>query len=80
MRRACQAAALGIDLEGRPPYAHPRADELEAGSERWQLLFQLSVDHTLGWNWGGSARRLYVWIDRDELSAARFSNVWAIAQ
>lgn len=80
MRLACEAAALGLDLGGRPPYLHPQASELELGANRWELLLQLSVDATLGWDWGPGRRRLYVWIDRDDLRSARFSDVWALLQ
>jgi len=82
MRIACEAAARGIDLEGRQPYEHPDIAGLEKGSAsgRWQLLFQLSLDHSLSWDWGPHRRRLYVWIDRDALSESRFENVWAITQ
>lgn len=80
MRQACEAAARGIDLGDGPPYEHPQARELEAREDRWELLFQLSLDSDLGWDWGAMKQRLYVWIDREDLQRADFSGAWGIAQ
>jgi uncharacterized protein YwqG len=80
MRQACEAAARGIDLGGRPPFEHPRVKEFEAGAGRWLLFFQFSLDQLVGWDWGRGRQRLYVWIDREALRAWDFSRVWAITQ
>jgi hypothetical protein len=49
---ACKAAARNIDLADQPHFEHPLASELEAASERWRLLFQLSLDERFAWDWG----------------------------
>jgi Domain of unknown function (DUF1963) len=80
MPSACEAGARGIDLGSKPAYEHPMAGELEAASERWRLLFQLSLDGSFGWDWGAGRERLYVWIAADDLARADFSKVWGVTQ
>lgn len=80
MPLACEMLAHGIDLEQAPAAVHPRAAEFEAGAARWLLLVQCSDDQRLGWHWGPSDSRLYVWIHEADLAARDFSRVRAFAQ
>jgi len=80
MALACELLACGIDLDGVPPFAHPRAAELGPRSTRWRMLLQLSADDLVGWNWGSQDARLYVWIDTADLAAGEFSRTRAIVR
>jgi hypothetical protein len=55
----------------------------EAASGRagsWRLLLQRTADPSGPWTLGGAGGRLYFWIAEEDLRAADFSRVWAIAQ
>jgi hypothetical protein len=54
-------------------------DEVGAGAARWRLLLQLTVSVDGPYNLGGEGGRLYFWIPEDDLRAADFSRVRAIA-
>lgn len=45
----------------------------------WALLAQFDTDTAAGMAWGDCGR-LYYWVLRDDLAAARFDRVWVIAQ
>jgi hypothetical protein len=79
MPLACELLARGYVLGEDPPLAHPCAAEAASHVGRWRLLFQLSMDDELGWSWGGSRERLYVWIDDGDLANRDFTRVRAFA-
>jgi uncharacterized protein YwqG len=57
----------------------PRAQALLPGAMDWTLLLQVDSDPNAGMRWA-SEGRLYFWIERAALSAARFDNVWTVLQ
>lgn len=80
MRGEAQLVANGIDCGGPEGYASPRAMELLRTAGRdWQLLLQLDSNEAGGWMWGDTGR-IYFWIRRSDLEAARFDRVSLILQ
>lgn len=80
MPLACELAARGVQLGATPPRAHHEAARLQSACSRWQLLLQLSADDRLDWRWGDRGARLYVWIDRDDLSRGDVSRTQTVIQ
>lgn len=77
---ALELASRGVDVGYAPPSAHPEAKRLGDAPQRWRLLLQLTVDARLGWSFGGSRKRLYVWGVEEEVSAGSLASVRAIAR
>lgn len=71
MRQACEASASVGDRS--PGQASP-----QEVSRRWQLLAQLSRTDLVGTGWAPAARRLYIWIETEDLRARRFDRSCAI--
>lgn len=57
----------------------PKAKALSPGAMDWELLLQVDSDPNAGMRWA-SEGRLYFWIERAALAAAKFDNVWAVLQ
>ncbi len=55
-------------------------DDVGARAGRWRLLAQLTAADDGPWNLGGEGGRLYFWLPDEDLRAADFSRVRAIAQ
>lgn len=76
MPLTCEVTAGGQDAVdvGLAP------DDVGRRAARWRLLAQFTVAVDGPWNLGGSAGRLYFWIDEDDLQAHDFSRVRTIAR
>jgi uncharacterized protein YwqG len=57
----------------------PKAKALLPGAMDWVLLLQVDSDPNAGMRWASNGR-LYFWIEREALAAARFDNVWVALQ
>jgi uncharacterized protein YwqG len=57
----------------------PKAKALLPGAVDWVLLLQVDSDPNAGMRWASDGR-LYFWIEREALAAARFDNVWVALQ
>jgi uncharacterized protein YwqG len=57
----------------------PRATALLPGAMDWTLLLQVDSDPNAGMRWA-SEGRLYFWIERAALAAAKFDTVWVVLQ
>jgi len=74
----CELRAGGLFEQGTPPLAHLQAAQLSRRSARWRLLLQLSPDERLGWSFGESGERLFVWMREDDMAHGRFDRSAAI--
>ena len=81
MRHQCALVTSGLALTDEATLEGPAAQLLTRGASRqWRLLLQLDSDQDgPGWTWADEGR-LYLWIRRDDLAAARFDEVWVILQ
>jgi uncharacterized protein YwqG len=57
----------------------PKAKALLPGAMDWMLLLQVDSDPNAGMRWA-SEGRLYFWIERAALAAAKFDDVWVMLQ
>jgi hypothetical protein len=74
----CELRTEGLFEAGLAPWAHPQAARLSRCSGRWRLLLQLSPDQALGWSFGGSGERLYIWMTDEDLLHGRFDRSVAV--
>jgi uncharacterized protein YwqG len=74
-----QLVSHGLYLGRADDYNDPRATDLRAGAEDWQLLAQIETDDAAGWMWG-DVGTLYYAIRRQDLAQLRFDNVWMLLQ
>ena len=79
MSALCELRAAGIGAHDGDPHRAVADAGLTARLPRWLLLAQLSADTGLGWDWVRS-RRLYVWVDADDLASGDLSSVTAFAR
>ena len=75
----CQFVSNGFNCGSTDPYQDPKAKELAPGRSDWIMLFQLDSDDDAAMMWGDCGK-LYFWIKKDDLAAARFDNCWMILQ
>jgi Domain of unknown function (DUF1963) len=80
MPLTCELRLLGVNLEGRPPATHPLAGALEGETGNWRLLAQLGTDDDLGWSWGPSYQRLYVWGQVEDPASDAYDSVQVVVQ
>ena len=74
MRLQAQLLSHGLTDGG-----DPRAKTLLPGAMDWTLLLQVDSDPNAGMRWA-SEGRLYFWIERAALAAAKFDHVWMVLQ
>ena len=74
MRLQAQLVSHGADRQ-----RDPKAKALLPGAMDWALLLQVDSDPNAGMRWA-SEGRLYFWIERAALAAAKFDNVWVVLQ
>ena len=74
MRLQAQLLSHGLTDGG-----DPRAKTLLPGAMDWTLLLQVDSDPNAGMRWA-SEGRLYFWIERTALAAAKFDTVWVVLQ
>jgi uncharacterized protein YwqG len=80
MRLETELVTNGLSCGDATAYADPRRPMFEARKSEWQLLLQIDSDEEgPGWMWG-DAGRIYFWIRRADLHAARFDRTWTILQ
>ena len=79
MQLECQLASNGVYCGNPEGYESSRAQELRAGASDWELLLQLDASDEAGMEWGDCGR-LYYWIRRQDLAAARFDQSWFVFQ
>lgn len=79
MQLECQLVTHGLYCGDASGYEDPRAASLASGAGEWLLLFQLDSDDNTSMIWGDCGR-LFFWITKESLSAARFERSWMILQ
>jgi Domain of unknown function (DUF1963) len=80
MPALCELRAAGIEAPDGDPHRAVAEAGLAERLPRWRLLAQLSDDPELGWDWGRTRRRLYVWVDADDLASGDLSSVTAFTR
>jgi uncharacterized protein YwqG len=74
MRLQAQLVSHGVTVSN-----DPKANALLSGANDWTLLLQVDSDPNPGMRWASDGR-LYFWIEREALAAAKFDNVWVVLQ
>jgi len=79
MQLECQLVSHGLSLAHGWPTDMTRVEELQAGSQEWQLLLQLDTDPEAQMVWGIEGR-CYYWIQAKALQDRQFEHTWFIMQ